>query len=249
MPLPEMVGAALLAGLAVAVAGRRQLRLPPRRGGLGAGGARSAERPGRTAAPGVRRSWWPSRRTASDAATREALVELAEVLAAELRAGRDPGSALERAGAEAADPRLRALVAPVVETARLGGDVASALRLAAGADPQARALRWLAAAWQVAESRGTGLATAVVRVAAAGRADADHRRQVAAELAAPRATARLLALLPVAGLALGSMLGARPVAVLLTTPLGLACLVAGTALDLLGVWWTARIARAVERSS
>jgi tight adherence protein B len=57
----------------------------------------------------------------------------------------------------------------------------------------------------------------------------------------------LLALLPVAGLGLGGLLGAGPVTVLLTTPVGVACLVLGVLLDLLGLWWTARIARSVER--
>jgi tight adherence protein B len=245
-----VLAAALLAGAAIATAGRRPARLPP----TTVPGRVPGRLPGRLPAPrSAGASAWlrplrrAVRRGSAQAATREALVELAEVLATELRAGRDPRSALDRAGAEVTDPRLAALIAPVLETARLGGDVAAALRAAAVVDPEARPLAWLAAAWQVAESRGAGLATAVSRVAAAGRADADHRRQVAAQLAAPRATARLLALLPVAGLGLGGLLGAGPVTVLLTTPVGVACLVLGVLLDLLGLWWTARIARSVER--
>lgn len=241
MPSLGVWVAALLAGAAVWVGARHAVRSPPI-----SGGRPGARRPG-----GPRAAWGGGRyrlrrRARSAAATRAALVELADALAAELRAGRDPRSALLRAVDEVSDPPLRGVLDPVAEIVRLGGDVASALG-SAGAGADLEALRWLAAAWQVAETRGAGLATAVARVAAAGRADDDQRRQVAAELAGPRATARLLALLPVAGLGLGSLLGAGPVRVLLSTPLGLACLGAGAALDLLGLWWTARIARAAEQ--
>ena len=80
-----------------------------------------------------------------------------------------------------------------------------------------------------------------------GRARETQRRQVAAALAGPRASAALLALLPLAGVALAAGLGARPLHVLLHTPLGVGCLLLGAALDLLGLWWTTRIvARAAQ---
>ncbi len=67
---------------------------------------------------------------------------------------------------------------------------------------------------------GAGLAAALDRVAAALRAEADQRDDLRAQLAGPRSTAVLLALLPVFGLVLGAGLGAHPSAVLLHTPPG-----------------------------
>ena len=69
------------------------------------------------------------------------------------------------------------------------------------------------------------------------------RRAVEAELAGPRATAGLLAVLPLGGLLLAAGLGADPVHQLLHTPLGAACAVLGVGLDLLGLAWTARLVR------
>ena len=66
------------------------------------------------------------------------------------------------------------------------------------------------------------------------RAEDDVAREVAAALSAPRATARMLAALPLVGLGMGALLGARPWHVLLATPYGLACLVVGLLLDARG---------------
>ena len=102
-------------------------------------------------------------------------------------------------------------------------------------------LRALAACWTVCAASGSGLATAVDRLGEGLRADQDRRRAVEAELAGPRATAGMLAVLPVAGLLLATGLGADPAGVLLHTPLGLACLVGGLLLDGLGLLWTGRL--------
>jgi tight adherence protein B len=78
------------------------------------------------------------------------------------------------------------------------------------------------------------------RAARAGRA---RRRQLAALLAAPRATAALLAGLPAVGLALGAAMGAGPVTVLLHDPAGQGALLVGVLLELAGLAWTGRIVR------
>jgi hypothetical protein len=85
------------------------------------------------------------------------------------------------------------------------------------------------------------LAAAVDRLEEGLRADQVLRQALAAELAGPRATAGLLAVLPAVGLLLAAALGADPLQVLLHTPLGLVCLVAGVGLDALGVVWTTRL--------
>jgi len=55
------------------------------------------------------------------------------------------------------------------------------------------------------------------------------------------ATARLLAVLPLGVLLLGSGLGGDPIGFLLGTTPGLVCLCAGVALEYLGLRWLARI--------
>jgi tight adherence protein B len=71
---------------------------------------------------------------------------------------------------------------------------------------------------------------------------------VASALAAPRATARLLALLPAVAVLMGTGLGARPLDVLLGTPVGGLLLVAGLSLTAVGVAWTDRLASRAERA-
>ena len=88
---------------------------------------------------------------------------------------------------------------------------------------------------------GVGLAGAVDRLAEGLRSAQQQELAVQAALAGPRASAGLLAVLPLAGVALAAALGAQPGHVLLHTPVGLGCLLAGAALDALGLWWTARL--------
>ncbi len=169
-------------------------------------------------------------------------VEACASLAAELRAGRAPEQALQVAAALASGPVGRALAAAGA-AARLGGDVAEAL---AGRpeDDDRVLLRALAACWTVCSATGSGLAASIDRLTDGLRAAQAQRRTVDAELAGPRATALLLAALPLFGLLLGTGLGADPLHVLLRTPLGQLCLAGGLLLDLLGVWWTGRLVAA-----
>lgn len=172
------------------------------------------------------------------AARRDRALMSMTALAAEVSAGRSPGDALL-----AADPRGQ--VWPRARAAlRVGGDVAAGLR-ADGADLPA--VRSLAACWQVTEQSGAGLADAVDSLVRSMRADQQARDRLATELAGPRASAQLLAALPVAGLAVGLVSGADPIGWLLGSPLGLACLAAGVSLDVAGLVWTRRIATRIEQ--
>jgi tight adherence protein B len=186
------------------------------------------------------------RRTREAAAVRRAaVVELCTGLAAELRAGRTPREALIRA---AVGPGSVASLCPVAVTAAMsGGDVPAAL--VAASSEGAGALRWLAACWQVAEEQGAGLAAAAERLADHSRANEALRQEVSTQLAGPRATAVLLAVLPGVGVLFGTGLGAAPLDVLLRTPWGLACLVLGGLLAAAGVAWTGRIARTAEEAA
>ena len=174
------------------------------------------------------------RRSASRASVMRALAGLA----AELEAGQLPGPALIRAGGP--QPPWRHAISAV----RAADDVAGALERDAKATP---VLLQLAACWRVAERTGSGLAASVSRLAVSARAAEDIRAALDGQLAVPRATARMLALLPLIGVGFGVMLGADPVGWLTGTGAGRACLVGGVALSLVGLWWTGRIATAVER--
>ncbi|WP_259400773.1 type II secretion system F family protein [Microbispora sp. H13382] len=182
---------------------------------------------------------------ATAAAWRAASIELCQILAAELSAGRPPGDALVRAVSSVSLPDPAAL-APVVAAARDGGDVAAALSNAAPARGGEGLVR-LAACWRVSVAVGGGLTTLVERVCVSLREAQAHREEVAAQLSGPRATARMLAGLPVLGLLMAAGLGMNPLAFLLGGPAGFACLVVGLALDAAGVCWTHRlVARAEE---
>lgn len=186
------------------------------------------------------RAW--RRRGARIAAERRRAETVALCLAfrAELRAGQDARIALREA-VESACPRLAArLVAPLTA----GEDVIPLLRTAAR-EPGREPLAHLAACWHAAEG-GAGLARAIGRLAVSLRAAEAQRREVAAELAAVRTSARILAGLPLMGLILGTAMGAAPLGILLHTVAGQLCLTVGTACILAGLAWMNHIVRAAE---
>ncbi len=180
------------------------------------------------------------RRRAARAADRRSAEVLAvcDALASDLAAGQPPLLSLDRAAAEW--PEL----APAATAGRMGAAVPDVLR-ELSARPGARALRTLAAAWEIAHETGAGLAAAVAQAAEAIRQDQRSARLVAAELAAAHATARMLAVLPVGVLLLGSGIGGDPVGFLTGSTAGLVCLAVGLALSFAGLRWLERIADGV----
>jgi tight adherence protein B len=172
----------------------------------------------------VRRS-----RRRAETRSRAQVVELVSGLAGELRGGAEPRAAL----AAVAGPF------PEVATAARSPATDPAVALHRAAEvPGQEALADLAAAWRVATATGAGLAAVAGRLAATARAEDAVRRELDAQLAGPRSTAVLLALLPAAGVLLGAGLGADPLGFLLTTTAGGWCLLAGVGLVGAGVGWT-----------
>jgi tight adherence protein B len=175
------------------------------------------------------------RRRSAGAALRAQIIEACDVLSADLTAGRPPAEALEGAATICSDLKIASAAC------RLGGDVPATLDLAAES-PGAEGLRALASAWRVAEESGAAFAGIVDRLSDSLRADEAIRRQTAASLAGARSTARLLAVLPFFGAALGYALGADPIAFLTDTKIGWIALAAGLALSIAGLAWTDRLA-------
>ena len=169
-------------------------------------------------------------------AARRAAIEALGRLSAELSAGTPQQRALVIAGEHVWPAACGAV--------RFDGDVAEALRQDARRMPL---IAPLAACWAVSAQQGSGLSFLITHMAEQARIAEDIRVQLEAQLAGPRATARILMLLPLFGIAMGMMMGVNPLAWLLGTPVGIACLLAGVALTALGYWWTSRIVQRVER--
>lgn len=203
---------------------------------------------GAAAVPLVRR--WLRVRARERARTARAaeVVALCGAVVGELRAGAQPGQALTAAMRRtAAGPGAPgAAEAGVLAAAAFGGDVPGALRQAAR-EPGAEGLAGMAACWRVSVDGGAGLAAGLERLEGALRAERDRQESLRAQLAGARSTVLVLALLPLVGLLIGTGLGADPLRVLLHTPMGWGCLLAGGVLEALGLLWCRRIVKAAER--
>lgn len=181
------------------------------------------------------------RRIRRAAAEGHALQSALEVLVGELRAGSHPVRAFciaadDTAGAVAVSLRS------VAARARLGADVAAGL--AAAARRSALPMHWerLALCWRLASDNGLGIATLV---RAAQRDIAERQRfsaRVSSSMAGARATAAILAALPVLGVLLGQLIGARPLVFLLSGHAGGWLLLVGSVLACVGLLWSDRIA-------
>jgi len=151
-------------------------------------------------------------------------------LAADLRAGVALGPAWR-----AADEALRQ-----AEAGLLPGRREHRRRTPSGG-PVALVAQRLVAATALAEASGAPLADVLERLDAHLRA-VDRARSVATSQAAgARASAAMLAVMPVAGIGLGVAIGVDPWWVLLHTPGGALALALAVALQLAGVAWTTRL--------
>ncbi|MFE9402220.1 type II secretion system F family protein [Streptomyces sp. NPDC006530] len=198
---------------------------------------------GAVAVPLVGRRLRARERERARARRADEVITWCAAVAGELRAGRQPGRALILAARDTT--ALGAATAPVVAAATFGGDVPGALREAAK-EPGAEGLAGVAACWQVAVDGGAGLASGLERLEGALRAEREQQESLRSELAGPRTTVLLLALLPALGLVLGTAMGAGPLRVLLHSAAGFGCLLVAGVLEAAGVWWAARIVRTGE---
>jgi tight adherence protein B len=188
-----------------------------------------------------------ARRRERDA--RIAVIEFCRAISAELRAGRAANAAFCAAAATTPES-LRAVMSSAVDVAARGdpAELAEAIDATSVRSPAAfGGLHHVAACWRVVSSSGAMLAPAIDRIGDALQDEAELERALAGSLAAPRATVRILACLPVVGLLLGTAVGAHPLSFLFGSPAGAACLVAAAAFDAAGIWWAQRIAARAAR--
>ena len=164
----------------------------------------------------------------------EATADAVHRVAVLLAAGLDPLAAL-RALADTGGPLAdaAACASPL--------EVPEALCASAGAASEQGGWRYLAACWAVATESGAPLAATIERSAETLRALADADRQVELALAGPVSTARIVALLPVAGIGMALLIGADPLGVILGTVPGALAAVVGVVALVAGVRWNRRL--------
>ena len=106
----------------------------------------------------------------------------------------------------------------------------------------------IAICWRVADSTGAGLADALDRIGEAMRHEYEVAAEVEGQLASVRATASVLVSLPAVAVAMGHLLGAKPIAVLFGTVTGAACLAVGAVFAGTGWWWLTHQVESVRKT-
>jgi tight adherence protein B len=109
------------------------------------------------------------------------------------------------------------------------------------AEAPGRVVELARAAVRLAEQTGAPLADLIERIEADARAMDRGLAAAEAQAAGARATAWLLAGLPLGGIALGYGIGVDPLRILLYSPLGAACALGAIALQLAGLAWAGRL--------
>ncbi|SBT50908.1 tight adherence protein B [Micromonospora auratinigra] len=112
-----------------------------------------------------------------------------------------------------------------------------------------RVARLARAAGRLADRTGAPLAELLERIEADARAHDRGLAAATAQAAGARATAWLLAALPVGGIGLGYVIGADPIAVLLHTPVGAGSALAAVGLQVGGLLWTERLGAVPGRAA
>ncbi|OBI24749.1 type II secretion system F family protein [Mycolicibacter sinensis] len=169
-----------------------------------------------------------------------ALESALDVLVGELRIGAHPVRAFAVAAAETSHGFMSAALRGVVARARLGADVATGLRDAATSSALPSHWERLAVYWELGGEHGLAVATLMQ----AAQSDIAARQRFSARadagMAGARASATILGCLPVLGVLLGELIGARPIGFLLGGPGGVLSVV-GVSLVCTGLLWSDRI--------
>lgn len=171
-------------------------------------------------------------------------IEISTGLAAAVEAGLAPRAALPEVVADLqSDPGSvdHRLLNEAAAAARAGNDVGEVLL---GSD---RAhWRAVGVAWRVGEESGAAFAPVLDRVSCSLRTDERIAREARGALATAQATSKLLAVLPLGGIALGRAIGGDTLGFLFTTPAGVGCVVVGLLFEVAGLLWVRSLMRKAE---
>ncbi|MCL2783880.1 MAG: hypothetical protein FWD55_00300 [Propionibacteriaceae bacterium] len=183
-----------------------------------------------------------SRRTQKRALARTVEVaRAAQILESLVGLGHVPAVALSLTAEECS------IIEPAVAALRMGGDPAAVLEELSRQEGQAGLAR-IGHALAVSHASGGSMHASLQQV----RDSLDEAVQtaglVASELAGPRATAQILALLPLFGLGIAYSLGTNPFTFLTGQLLGRICLLAGVGFGCAGVVWSEILTRTAEPS-
>ena len=164
------------------------------------------------------------------------------VLAGQLRVGLVPAEAIRVAAEDCP------VLADAVAVQELGGDVVEGWHRDA-ARPGGAGLGSLARTWHLSTVTGAPMAPALQQLADNLTAEENLAQLVAGELSSSRATGRVMAVLPVVGVALGYLVGGDPAAFLLGNGIGQGMLLVGVSLAAGGICWIDRIAARAEEGA
>ena len=165
----------------------------------------------------------------------DALLEGLETVIGELRVGTHPSTAAAVAAGEVEGVAARAFAVGSARS-RLGGSAAAGLRHHESVI--AAELASIADAWQLADQHGLALADLLTAARADLLGRIRFRDKTTAALAGARASAVVLSALPLLGIALGHLMNAAPLHVLLSSGPGTVLLPLGTALICAGLLWS-----------
>ena len=169
-----------------------------------------------------------------------------DILIGELRVGAHPVAAFGVA-ADETDGVVATALRTIAARARLGADVAAGMLSVARRSSLPEQWERLAVCWQLAQTHGLAIGTLMQT---AQRDLVERQRfssRVEAGMAGARATAAVLAGLPVVGIVLGQLIGADPLDFLLAGGFGGWLLIVGVLLASAGLLWCDRITGAVVK--
>jgi tight adherence protein B len=106
----------------------------------------------------------------------------------------------------------------------------------------------LEAIWQLSMASGGAMSSAIESLGEAFRATSRHEREIELAFAGPKATAKLVAWLPAAGLLLAQLFGFDPLNAIFSNPVAFGCLILGALLLIGGHRWSKSIIQKAKPS-
>jgi tight adherence protein B len=185
---------------------------------------------------GMGRAWERRRERTVDERRVRGLADALTGFAADLRAGRPADEAALAASRACPDEVTAEAVGRALRVPEACGPLS-------GGGAWEQAVARIAAGMRLSTRTGCSMAAVACAVEDDLRSRVRQQQDLRTAVAAPQASALLLAGLPLLALAMGSGIGADPWHVLLATPLGNLLLIVGVALEAAGLAWSSRLVR------